>query len=270
MTISKNLNSKSPIAFFDSGVGGLTVFSKVKRLLPNEDLVYYGDTLHMPYGEKSKADLLKYSNNIFKFFEDLGCKAVVMACNTTSSVVYREVVDRYKFELYPIVQSVSEILSSLPITRLGVFATRATIESNAYQNEITKYNSDMCVFGQFCPSWVHIVENNLINNEESIKLIKSDLDKMLDNSPEKIVLGCTHYPFLIDILSKFVEKDLFIDPAEDFAKFIVNDLKTKQLLNKNTDLGKDSFYVSSNPDGFIGNAKLFYNVTVRPQIITFE
>ncbi|MBQ7125795.1 hypothetical protein IJO12_01780, partial [bacterium] len=112
--------------------------------------------------------------------------------------------------------------------------------------------------------------NNLINNEESIKLIKSDLDKMLDNSPEKIVLGCTHYPFLIDILSKFVEKDLFIDPAEDFAKFIVNDLKTKQLLNKNTDLGKDSFYVSSNPDGFIENAKLFYNVTVRPQIITFE
>ena len=135
-TLNK-FNNNSPIAFFDSGVGGLTVLNKVKAILPNESCVYYGDTLHMPYGEKTKEQLLDYSDKIFRFFESIGCKAVVMACNTTSSVIYNDVKDKYNFKLFPIVQSVSEMLAELPISRLGIFATRATIISEAYQNEIS-------------------------------------------------------------------------------------------------------------------------------------
>ena len=122
MTTSNKLNSDSPIAFFDSGIGGLTVLNKVKKVLPNESFIYYGDTVHMPYGEKTKEQLLEYSDNIFRFFEEKGCKAVVMACNTTSSVIYNDVKGKYNFKLYPIVQSVAEILSKLNISRLGVFA----------------------------------------------------------------------------------------------------------------------------------------------------
>ena len=120
MTTSNKLNSDSPIAFFDSGIGGLTVLNKVKKVLPNESFIYYGDTVHMPYGEKTKEQLLEYSDNIFRFFEEKGCKAVVMACNTTSSVIYNDVKGKYNFKLYPIVQSVAEILSKLNISRLIV------------------------------------------------------------------------------------------------------------------------------------------------------
>ena len=127
MTTLKNIDNNAPIAFFDSGIGGLTVLNKVKAILPDEKFLYYGDTLHMPYGEKTKEQLLEYSDNIFKFFETKGAKAVVMACNTTSSVIYEDVKDKYNFKLYPIVQSVSKILADLDVTTLGIFATRATI-----------------------------------------------------------------------------------------------------------------------------------------------
>lgn len=265
---NKNLDCNSSIAFFDSGIGGLTVLNKVKKILPNESYIYYGDTLHMPYGEKSKAELLEYSDKIFKFFESKGCKAVVMACNTTSSVIYEDVICKYNFKLYPIVQSVAEILAKSGVNKLGIFATRATIESKAYQREIQKYSPDIKVFGQFCPQWVHFVEENSMNLEENSKIIKSDLDKMLKNNPEKIVLGCTHYPFLLDILSKFAPAEMFIDPAESFAHFIKDDLSKDGLLST-TNESSEEFYVSSNPQNFKTSSKMFYDVKNLPQLLTF-
>ena len=264
-----NIDSNSPIAFFDSGVGGLTVLNKVKKILPNENYIYYGDTLHVPYGEKTKEQLLNYSDDILKFFESKGCKAVVMACNTTSSVIYDDIKDKYNLKLYPIVQSVSEILAKEPISRLGVFATSATINSNVYPREISKYNSEMKVFGQHCPKWVSIVENNTLTDIESVAIIKSDLDKMLKNNPEKIVLGCTHYPFLLKILSKFAPSDMFIDPAIPFAEFIKNDLAKSNLLNTSTAKKTEEFYVSSDPVKFKKSAKMFYDLKENPKLLTF-
>ncbi len=268
ITSKNNINSNSPIAFFDSGVGGLTVLNKVKKILPNENYVYYGDTLHMPYGEKTKEQLIEYSDNIFKLFEDMNCKAVVMACNTTSSVIYEDVKNRYSFKLFPIVQSVSEILSKLPINRLGIFATRATIESNAYQREIAKYNKNKQVFGQHCPNWVHIVEENALKEPKNIEIVRNDLEKMLLNNPEKIVLGCTHYPFLLEILSQFAPKDMFIDPAESFAQKIKDDLEKDGLLNCEKE-HYERFFVSSNPQLFQQSAKMFYDVKETPELLTF-
>lgn len=270
MTILKNnmLDNNAPIAFFDSGIGGLTVLNKVKAILPNEKFLYYGDTLHMPYGEKSKEQLLEFSDNIFKFFEERQVKAVVMACNTTSSVIYDDVKGKYNFKLYPIVQSVSKILANLDISTLGIFATRATIESKAYQNEIKKYNPEMKVVGQFCPDWVHFVEENTMNLPQNKDVIKHDLEKMLQNSPDKIILGCTHYPFLTDILAQFAPREKFIDPAISFAKFIKSDLAADNLLSDDN-ICKEEFYVSSNPELFKSSAKMFYNVKDLPQLLTF-
>lgn len=268
MTTLKNIDNNAPIAFFDSGIGGLTVLNKVKAILPNEKFLYYGDTLHMPYGEKTKEQLLEYSDNIFKFFESKGAKAVVMACNTTSSVIYEEVKDKYNFKLYPIVQSVSKILASLDVKTLGIFATRATIESGAYQNEIAKYNPEINVVGQYCPNWVHIVEENSMNSEENQAIILSDLEKMLQNKPEKIVLGCTHYPFLTSVLSKLVPESMFIDPAVDFANFIKQDLQKSNLLATDG-ISSEEFYVSSNPELFQSSAKMFYDVKELPELLLF-
>lgn len=267
-TLSKNLDCNSSIAFFDSGIGGLTVLNKVKKVLPEESFMYYGDTLHMPYGEKSKEQLLEYSDKIFKFFESKGCKAVVMACNTTSSVIYEDVKGKYNFKLYPIVQSVAEILAKSGVNRLGIFATRATIESRAYEKEIAKYSPDIKVFGQFCPQWVHFVEENSMNLSDNIAVIKADLDRMLQNKPDKIVLGCTHYPFLLAVLSKFAPRELFIDPAESFARFIKEDLAKANLLSTSNDRF-EAFYVSSNPQNFKSSSKMFYDVKDLPELLTF-
>jgi len=269
MIISNNIDTDSPIAFFDSGVGGLTVFDKVKRILPNENYIYYGDTAHVPYGEKTKEELLKYSDNILKFFEKMNCKAVVMACNTTSSVIYDEIAGKYNFKLYPIVQSVAKILAQLPINRLGVFATRATINSNVYPREIAKYNQSMKVFTQHCPDWVRIVEDNTLTELSSVATVKADLDKMLLNNPEKIVLGCTHYPFLLKILSGFAHKDMFIDPGEYFAEFIKADLESCGLLKKSPNIATEKFYVSSAPEKFQIASKIFYTVKECPKLLTF-
>ena len=261
-------NNNAPIGLFDSGVGGLTVLKCLKEILPEENYVYYGDTVHMPYGDKSKSQLLEYSENILKYFETRGCKAVVMACNTTSSNIFDEVKGKYNFKLYSIVHCVSEILSTLPITKLGIFATRATVESGAYQNLITKFNPEMKVFAQYCPKWVHIVENNLLNEETSVATIKSDLERMMLNQPEKILLGCTHYPFLLNILSKYTASDNFIDPAIYFAQYIKNDLASKNLLS-NEKTQTDEFFVSSNPQNFKSAAKLFYELKQEPKVLVF-
>lgn len=270
ITSSNKIDEQSSIAFFDSGVGGLTVLNKVKKILPNENYIYYGDTLHVPYGEKTKEQLLEYSDNIIKFFESKNCKAVVMACNTTSSVIYDSIKDKYNVKLYPIVQSVAGMLAQLPIERLGVFATRATISSGVYEREIHKYNSKMEVFGQHCPDWVHIVENNTLDDPKSVATVRNDLERMLENHPQKIVLGCTHYPFLLDILSKFAPKELFIDPAEMFASYIKSDLESNSLLNLKSCTNRfEDFYVSSEPEKFKKASKLFYEVIDDPKLLIF-
>lgn len=267
MSILKN---DLPIGFFDSGVGGLTVLKRLKDILPNENIIFFGDSAHIPYGEKTKEQLLKYSSDILELFYKKGCKAVVMACNTTSSLIYDDIKDLYDFRLYPVVQSVAKMLSELNVNRLGIFATKATINSMAYPNEIHKYNPDIKVFGQCCQNWVNIVENNLTDNPESIYCIAEDLNLMLKNNPDKIVLGCTHYPYLLPILSKFAPSDIFIDPSISFAKYIKADLSDANLLNNSANTPTEEFYVSSNPEQFKKSAKMFYNLEHAPILVNFK
>ncbi|MCM1265453.1 MAG: glutamate racemase [Candidatus Gastranaerophilales bacterium] len=252
--------NKEKVAFFDSGVGGLTVYAKFKKLLPTENCIYFGDLAHLPYGNKTKEELISYSRSIFDFFKSKNVKAVVMACNTSSAATYSTISKEYDFKIYPIIQSCAKVISSLDITRLGIFATESTINSGVYESEIHKYNQHIKTFSQSCPKWVNIVESNTQNHPENIEVIKSDLTKMLTNNPDKIILGCTHYPYLLDVLSKFTKKDKFIDPADYFVEFIKSDLTDSNLLNTQTANGTEEFYVSANPEQFKIASKMFYNV----------
>ena len=248
-------------------MGGLTVYKKLKEILPKEDYIYFGDLKNCPYGQKTKQQLIDITFDIFNYFKYEEVKAVVMACNTTSANVYEEYKDKYDYTLYPIIQSSARVISQMPIKRLGVFATSATIASGVYKQEITKYNNDIDVFEMSCPGWVQIVEGNKQNDELSQNLIKENLDKMLENNPDKIILGCTHYPFLLDVLSKFAPRKMFIDPAEYFANFIKEDLQKRDLLNENG--GNEDFYVSANPNEFKIAAKMFYELRKAPKLIQF-
>lgn len=253
-------NSDLPIGFCDSGVGGLSVFSKCRNLMPNENVVYFGDLKNVPYGSKTKEELLGCLTSVLDFFEERKVKAVVLACNTTSAVVYDLVKDKYPFVIYPIIQSSAKILANSGVRKLGVFATKATINSNAYEREVKKHNPELEVFSMACPEWVEIVENNSQNNPESIALVEKYLNLMLKNSPDKIVLGCTHYPFLKEIMLKSVESAMLIDPAEDFAKFIKADLELRNLNNSTLKQGVEEFYVSANPEQFKISGSLFYSI----------
>lgn len=254
------------IAFFDSGVGGLTVFEKVKKILPNENYLYFGDLKNIPYGEKSKEELIQIADKIFKFFEKKNVKAVVMACNTTSANAYEELKNNYGFKIYPIIQSCASVIAKLPIKKIGVFATDATIKSGAYGRELKKYNPNLEVFEIACPPWVKIVEEKTQNKPESIEIVKFYLKAILKHNPDKIILGCTHYPYLLDILEKFAPKELFIEPSEYFAAYIKSDLELNGLLNDKS-TGSEQFFVSANHEKFKDASAMFYSIKELPELV---
>lgn len=248
-----------PIGIFDSGVGGLSVFAKLIKLLPNENYIYFGDTKNMPYGNKSKEELISAATDIFNFFQEQNAKAVVMACNTTSATVYDILKDKYNFKIYPIIQTAAKYISAQNYSSVGIFATTATINAHAYKKAINLHNSKIEVFETPCPDWAYIVEHHLQNMPENINNIKTIVEKMLEHKPDKIILGCTHYPYLIDILTKYADTDIFMDPAECFAKYIADDIILSGLEN-NSQNYKPKFYVSSNPNQFKISSELFYKV----------
>lgn len=258
-----------PISFLDSGVGGITVFEKLKKLLPSENYVYLGDLKNFPYGNKSYEELLEITTKNFDYFKELGAKAVVMACNTTSATVYEELKNSYDFKIYPIIQSCAKSIAKLPIKKIGVFATEATIKNGAYGRELKKHNPALEVFELACPSWVKIVEEKSQNEPESIEQVKFYLEKMLANNPDKIILGCTHYPYLLDVLEKFATRELFIDPSVYFAEYIKSNLAASGLLN-NCAQGSEKFLVSANPETFKEAASLFYELEESPEVVKLK
>ena len=265
LTITNN-----PIGFFDSGVGGLTVYSKFRKHLPNENCLYYGDTEHLPYGNKTKDELISYARFIMDFFAEQNVKGVVIACNTSSSAAYEAIKNDYDFKIYPIIQCCAQIISRLPIKRLGIFATPATIKSGVYESEIKKYNSEMQIYPQSCHNWVNIVESKGQNHKENVEIVKQDLEAMLNNKPEKIILGCTHYPYLLPVLTKFADKSIFIDPSEYFVNYIIEDLSKNKLLNSSTVVGYEKIFVSATPEQFKIASEMFYKIDKLPKLINKE
>ena len=265
-TMLKNIlyTETSPIGFFDSGVGGLSIYAEFKKILPKENTLYYGDLLHLPYGNKSKEELINYARFILDFYKKQKVKAVVIACNTSSAQAYESIKDDYNFKIYPIIQCCAKIIAMQNYKKIGVFATQSTVNSKVYTTEIQKYSPQKIIKEIACPNWVNIVETNSNNFSD----IKKHMDEMLEFNPEKVVLGCTHYPFLINELKKYAPEDFFINPAKIFVNYIYDDLRNSNLLNQITTKGTEKFFVSSNIDKFKHNAVLFYPINTSVDLIT--
>ena len=261
-------SNTSPIGFFDSGVGGLSVLSRFKNVLPNENIIYYGDTIHLPYGSKTKEELVGYARKILDFMQTKGVKAVVIACNTSSAQAYDSITDIYPFPVYPIIQSCVKGLGVNNYKRIGVFATEATVKSGKYSEELKKGNSNILVKEMASKNWVGIVEGVIDNIDECRANIQFEIEEMLKFNPDKIILGCTHYPYLMKEFVKYAPKEIFIDPAEIFVKYIKQELSTRELLNTNTNASpSEEFFVSSNPEEFVKNAKIFYQINKLPKVV---
>lgn len=254
-----------PVGVFDSGVGGLTVLAELKNLLPCEKFIYFGDTLNVPYGTKTPEELEFFVDKIMNFFIEKNVKAVVIACNTVSAVLYGKMLTKYNIPIYPVLQtSVKLIASSVKANSIGVLATETTVKSHAYKKEIEKLMPGTKVFEHACPGrWVEIAEENAPINDENRKIIFEHLNEILKHNPEKILSGCTHYPYLTRFFELFADKEIFLNPAVYCAKFVAKDLKNKNLLS-DKDFAADEFYVSSNPEKFQKSAQLFYNLKEKP------
>ena len=255
-----------PIGIFDSGAGGLSVLSRIIKLLPQEHYIYFADTLNLPYGSKTQQELIKICTGIFDFFKAKNVKAVIMACNTTSALVYDYVKNKYDFEIYPVIQSVSKCAESWSCRRIGVFATEAAVKSHAYKFWLQHFKPDAEVFECACPKWVSIAEKSLQKEAASIENIKMMTEIMLKNRPDKIILGCTHYPYLLDMLSKAAPRAVFVDPAEPFARYILEDLKEKNMLS-DAAIRTPEFYTSGSAEDFEKTSSLFYKVNHAEKVI---
>lgn len=254
------------IGVMDSGIGGLTVLKQLVEICPDEKYIYFGDTKNLPYGEKSKEELIKIVKEIFDFFQSKNVKAVVMACNTSSATAYEELKDNYSFKIYPIIQIVSKCVSmDKDLTKIAVMATKATVDSKTYTKKLKQNSSAIEVFEQACPLFVPMVEKRL-NDIDEEEVFKSYLKDILNFNPQKIILGCTHYPYLLGKLSKYAPKELFINPSKLFAQYIKEDLKASNSLT-DSKIGSVKYFASSEPEKFKENAKLFLNIEKQPELI---
>ena len=180
------MQNNSPIGFFDSGVGGLSVYARFKKELPYENTLYYGDLKNLPYGNKTKEELISFARNILKFFQTKEVKAVVIACNTSSALAYDSIKDDYDFDIFPIIQSCAKVISEMNIKKIGVFATVGTVSSKAYSKEIQKHNSSIEVNEIACPHWVSYVESGNIASPEAISDIETLINQMNKFTPDKL------------------------------------------------------------------------------------
>ena len=247
--------SKTKIGVFDSGVGGLSILKVLKAQMPNDDFIYFGDTKNIPYGSKTKEEIINYGLNTLNFFEEKGVENVVIACNTSSALAYETLKAKYpKLNIFPLIQTVAPKLSEY--NKIAVWATVGTIKSGKYREEILKYNKNAEVFEIPCPDFVGIVESSLYEDEKSVELVNKTYMDTLKLNPEKIILGCTHYPYLTKMI-KNAKPEIFIDPADIFVEKIKATFKdTDEVETK----GSVEFLVSLEPDKFVQNAKPFYEI----------
>ena len=210
-------SASSPIGMFDSGVGGLSVLKEVERQLPREEVVYFADTARLPYGGRPPNEIVRFNYEIFNYLISAGCKAVIMACGTSSAIAYPIMKEHYKMPIISLIEPGSgAAVRATENGKIGVIATQATIDSSAYQRTIKKMKKDVEVTGVACPLFVPLIEGGFTEAEETRRVAAQYLKPLIKAGIDTLVLGCTHYPHLIKILREIAGiKIRFIDPAEE-------------------------------------------------------
>ncbi len=269
-----------PVGVFDSGVGGLTVAKEIMSRLPGERILYYGDTARVPYGSKSKETVTEYSRQITKFLISQGVKVVVVACNTASALAVDTM--RKEFDL-PIIDVVEPgARTAAGVTRngsIGVIGTEGTIHSGMYNKYIYNISPELNVFGKACPLFVPLVEEGWIYDSVTREVARRYLGEFRGKDVDSLVLGCTHYPLLSNLIRDVVQEVLgggvtLVNPAVETAKCLKQLLTERGELNSSPEVPEHRFYVSDGAEKFrsFANSILPCNVieTKNVAIKTFE
>ena len=262
------MEKEKPIGVFDSGIGGLTVVKRLMSVLPKESIVYFGDTARVPYGSKSNETVIEYSIQNTKFLLQKGVKAVVVACNTASSIALNEL--RKNFDVPIIGMIVPGAQMSVEETRnkkIGVIGTRATILNKAYSKAIKEINSEIEVFEKACPLFVPLAEEGWTHHKASYEIAEEYLKELREKSIDTLVLGCTHYPILSDVIQDVVGKNVkLIDSGIASSQVVKDELQRFGLETNSAIPGNAFFYVSDIPTTFKEVAELFLGKEINEVI----
>jgi len=260
---------KKPIGIFDSGYGGLTILSEIRKQLPQYDYLYLGDNARTPYGSRSFDVVHEFTLEAVKELFSRGCDLVILACNTASANALRTIQQEYlptlesNKKVLGVIRPSIEAISSITATNhIGVLATEGTVKSNSYPIELNKQNPDIVVVQQACPMWVPIIENNKHNTEAGKLFIRNDIDELLHKDPsiDAIILGCTHYPIIKTYIESIVPNHIQIIAqgaivAEKMEDYLLRHQEITQKCSKN---GTVHFLTTENAIDFNRQAHLFF------------
>ena len=251
--------SRRPIGVFDSGIGGLTVVKRLASTLPNENIIYFGDTARVPYGSKSNATVTEYAIQDTRFLLSKNVKAIVVACNTVSSVAIPELKKIFDVPIIGMIGPGAKMaLHNSSNLRIGVIGTRATVSNKAYSEELKRINPSVNVYEIPCPLFVPLAEEGWIDHEATFKIAEEYLQELHDKKIDTLILGCTHYPILSKVIQKVIGENVnLIDSGVASAEIIKDDLSGRKMLNDSGLPGVLEFFVSDIPTKFREVAELF-------------
>lgn len=244
-----SINSDSPIGIFDSGVGGISVLRAIREQMLEESIVYFGDQGHVPYGSRSMAQIQGFSDAITRFLLDQGAKIIVVACNTASAAALRYL--RGRFPETPFVgmePAVKPAAERTQTGKVGVLATPATFQGALYASVVERFANGVELFQNTCPGLVQQIEQGNLDGKETRQILEAALLPMLAKRIDTVVLGCTHYAFVIPLMREIAgEYVRVIDPAPAVAKQTRRLLEERQLMNSSRRKGRVRFYTSGDP-----------------------
>jgi glutamate racemase len=235
------------IGIFDSGIGGLTIFDEIHKLLPNENIIYLADSKNAPYGEKSKEDIIGYSIKNTEYLLQRGCKLIVVACNTASTNAVAVLREKFPVQFIRVQPAIKPAALNSKTKVVGILATKGTLKSDLLLETSQKFAQGVTVIEQVGEGLVSLIENGKIHSQEMTDLLQKYVKPMLDKHIDYLVLGCTHYPLLTSQLQEIMgDKVTIIDSGEAIARQTKNILEQENLINDSNQKGEYQFYSNKN------------------------
>ena len=252
--------NEQPIGIFDSGVGGLTVANAIKQILPGESLFYFGDTAHLPYGDKSAEAIRYYSGKITEFLLGHNAKVILVACNSASASAFDSLREEFsdRVHLIDVIDPVVDYLSSKNFGKIGVIGTKRTISSGAYDSKIRERIPGTQLVSMATPMLVPMIEEGFIFDDISNAIIRTYLSNEALKDIEALILGCTHYPIIRNQISRFFNFNIEVVDSARIVSMILRDTLEKNNLINDSGNVRDEFFISDYTPYFEKIAKMFF------------
>lgn len=261
------MNNKS-IGVFDSGLGGLTTVKQIMRELPNENIIYFGDTGRVPYGTRSRDTILKYTRGDIRFLQTFDVKVIVIACGTASSAALPMIKSEFGVPIIGVIDAaVYAAVRETKNKKIGVIGTSGTIKSGEYEKQIHTYDSSIEVFSKACPMFVPLVENGYFDSPVTELIVKEYLEEIRAEGVDTLILGCTHYPLLANAIGRFMGEGVtLINSGAEVAKYLKKKFDREMIHSEKTDEEQYRYYVSDDISSFEQLGGIFLEREINGQV----